>query len=140
MTTEVNTLRQSVLYAERSFTYDDFTSGEAKPVIYLKPNTRILRGFLDITTAFNSGSSDSMTVGDTEGVDDVDRYLGATDVSSTGLTALTAPPIADGVIGTPEAVTITWTGGGDAPTAGAGTIAIEYIEVGRQTEIHPYRG
>lgn len=140
MTTNVNTLRQSVLYAERDFTYDDFTSGEAKPMIYLKPNTRILRGFVDVTTAFNSSSADSITVGDTEGVDDVDRYLTATDAQATGVTSFTAANISDGVIGTPEAVTMTWTGTGDAPTAGAGKLAIEYIEVGRQTEIHPYRG
>jgi hypothetical protein len=137
---EVNTLRQSVLYADRDFTVADLTSGEAFPAIYLKPGTRILRGFLDITTAFNSGSADTISVGDTEGTDDVDRYLVATSVASTGLTKFTLPPLTDAVIGTTEALTITWTGTGTAATAGAGRVAIEYIEENRQTELHTYRG
>ncbi len=139
---EVNTLRQSVLYADRDFTLSDLTSGVAFPAIYLKPGTRILRGFVDITTPFNSSTSDTISVGDTEGTDDVDRYLTASNVAHTGgLAKFTLPPLTDAVIGTTEALTITWTGAGTtAATAGAGRVAIEYVEDNRQTELHTYRG
>jgi len=136
---DIDTRRQSVLYAEQEFSFADLTSGTAEPVIYLKPGTRVLRGFLDITEAFDSGTSDSLTVGDTL-ADDVDKYLGATDGQAAALTAFTAPPITDGVIGTGEALTVTWTGDGTAATAGKGVVAIEYVEDGRQTEVHTYRG
>lgn len=138
---EVNTFRQSVLYADREFTLSDLTSGVPFPAIYLKPGTRILRGFVDITTAFNSGTSDTISVGDTEGTDDVDRYLAASGTAHTGgMVKFTLPPLTDAVIGTTEALTITWTGVGTAATAGAGRVAIEYVEDNRQTEVHTYRG
>lgn len=142
MSTQVNVGRQTVLVAERSFTYDDFTSGTAAPMIYLKPGTRILRGFIDITTAFNSQYSDAIEVGDTEGTtDDVDRYLVSTDVSSTGITEFSSlTPVANGVIDTAEAVTIELTSSGTAATAGAGVLHIEYVEDLRTTEYHTYRG
>jgi len=137
---EVNTFRQSVLYADRDFTVSDLTNGVAVPVIYLKPGTRVLRGFVDITTPFNSGTDDLISVGDTE-ADDVDRYLVADDVAHDGgLVQFSLTPLTDGVIGTTEALTITWTGEGTAATAGAGRVAIEYVEDNRQTEVHTYRG
>ena len=89
-TTAIDTRRQSVLSADREFNYEDFTSGVAKPLIYVRPGTRILRGWVDITTAWNNTSSASMTVGDTEGTDDVDRWLTDTSAKSAVLTALLA--------------------------------------------------
>lgn len=140
MTTSVNINRQTRLVAERAFDYTDLTSAVAKPLIYLKPGTRILSGFLDITTAFNSTSTDTIDVGDTEGTDDTDRYTAnPVNVHTTGLTALDAP-VANGIIDTAEAVTILWTSGGGTPTAGAGVLHIEYIEDQRSTEYHTYRG
>lgn len=136
---KIETRRQNILHVEQDFELADLTSGTAVSVIYLKPGARVLGGFIDITTAFNSGDTDTLSVGDTE-ADDVDRYLVATDVSSTGLTKFTLPPVADGIIDTPEAITITWTGAGTAATAGAGRVAVDYIEDGRQTEVHTYRG
>lgn len=141
MTTSVNVNRQTVLVAERAFSYDDFTSGTAKAMIYLKPGTTILRGFMDITTAFANGSTATMSVGDTEGVDDVDRYIVATNVATgeEGIKKFTIPPVTDGEISTAEAVTMTGTFGA-ACTAGAGRLVIEYIESPRVTEYHAYRG
>lgn len=142
MTTQVNVTRQTVLVAEREFDYTDFVSGTPKPLIYLKPGTRILRGFLDITTAFDSGATDTMDVGDTAGATpDVDKYLdGASDnVGTVGIKALALAPITNGVIQTAEAVTVTYTGT-DACSGGAGALVIEYIEDTRSTEFHTYRG
>src|SRR5574343_522535 len=137
-TTSINTTRQSVLSADREFNFSDFTSGVAKPLIYVRPGTRILRGWVDITTAWNSGSTCTYTVGDTEGTDDVDRWITSTNAKATGLTTLTA--LTDSVIDTPEAITMTITSAGTAPTAGAGVLHIEFTEAERSTEIYPMRG
>jgi hypothetical protein len=111
MTTQVNVTRQTELTATRDFTYDDFESGVAKPLIYLKPSTRILRGWVDITEAFQGSSTITYTVGDTEGTTpDVDRWLTSTNAKATGLTALLAP-LTDSVIDTAEALTMTITAG-----------------------------
>jgi hypothetical protein len=135
--TTVSTGRQSVLSADRSFNYEDFTSGVAKPMIYVRPGTRILRGWVDITTAWNNVSSASVTVGDTE-TDDVDRWLAATvSIKSKALTALLAP-LTDSVIDTAEAITMTVTVSGTG-NAGAGVLHIEYIEEPRVTELNPVR-
>lgn len=139
-TTPVNVGRQTILSAYRTFNFSDLTSGVAKDLIYLKPGTRILRGGVDVTTAWNSGTSDVLTVGDSEGSSPVaNRYKTSFSIAATGLTALVAP-VADGVIDTAEAVTVTWTGVGTAPTAGEATLYIEYTEAPRVTEFHTYRG
>ena len=145
MTTTVNINRQTVLHAERDFSYDDFTSGTAKAMIYLPPGARILSGFVDVTTAFNSGTSDAIVVGDTEGVDDVDRYIASCDGQATGVTAFTARTtgttgVPGQVIGTAEAVTVRLTSVGTARTAGAGKLVITYAVDSRVTEYHAYRG
>jgi len=133
MTTQVNVGRQTVLSADRDFTYDDFVSGTAKVMIYLKPSTRILRGWVDITTAFNPSGNCTYTVGDTEGATpDVDRWLTSTNAKATGLTALLAP-LTDSVIDTAEALTMTVTVASGTVTAGAGKLHIEYIEEGTRT-------
>lgn len=138
-TTNVNVGRQTVLAAKREFTISDLAEGVATPLIYLKPGTRILRGFLDITEAFDSTSTDTIDVGDTE-TPDPDRYTDSPiSVHTTGLTALNAPK-ADAVIATAEAITITWESGGGSPTAGAGVLYVEYVEDARTTEFHTYRG
>lgn len=139
MTTKVNITRQTVLVAERDFDYTDFVSGEAKPLIYLRPGTQILGGFVDITTAWDSTTSAAMTVGDTEGTDDVDRYKTSFSVKSLGLTSLSAP-ITNSVIESSEALTATVTVDGTT-TKGAGRIVIWYIESGvRSTEINAFVG
>lgn len=147
MSTAIDVGRQTVLVAKREFAYDDFVSATAKPVIYLKPGTIILRGYVDITEAFNSASADAIDVGDTfSGTNDEDRYTSsAIDAQATGVTALSARTtgttgVPSQEITTAEAVTITWTGTGAAPSAGAGLLVVEYIEDERTTEFHTYRG
>ena len=142
MATDINVTRQTVLYAERDFTYDDFVSGEAKEMIYLQAGSKVLRGGVDITTAFNSGTSDTLTVGDTEGTTpDVDRYVASIDGQAEAVTLFNG--VTDGLINTSEAITMTNTqvvGSGEAATAGAGKLWIEYVVDNRVTELHAYRG
>lgn len=134
----IATGRQSVLCAERTVTFDDFTTAVALPVIYLRPGTRVLRGYVDVTTAWNTGTTATMSVGDTEGTDDVDRYMAATDIKTAGIIPLV--PVTDSVVATPEALTATVTLVGTAATAGTATIHIEFVEEDRTTELYPYRG
>ena len=134
MTTEVNINRQSVLCAIRDFNYTDFVSGTAKPLIYIRPGTIVLSLVVDITTAWNSATSDVITIGDTEGTDDVDRYLTSTSIATTGRKASVTLPLTNGEVETAEAITATWTGVGTAPTAGAGRLIVTYIETDRSTE------
>jgi hypothetical protein len=138
MSTPVNINRQTILYAERDFDFEDLPSGVATPMIYLPAGSKVLRGGVDIVTAFDSGTSDTLTVGDTEGVGDADRYDSAIDAQAAALSTFGA--VAGGTIDTAEAITLTNTAVGTAATAGAGTLWIEYVVDNRTTELHAYRG
>lgn len=140
MATTININRQSVLCAIRDFDYTDFTSGETKPLIYMRPGTIILSVAVNITTAWNSGTSDVLTIGDTEGTGNVDRYMPSTSIAVTGLKHTVSLPLTDGEFETAGAITGTWTGVGTAPTAGAGRLIVTYIETPRSTEFNAYTG
>ena len=136
-----NINRQTRLVAYVDITYADLVSGSAVNAIHLPAGARVLGGFLDITTAWNSGTSDSLTVGDTVGsTPDVDRYKTATDAQATGLGALLGP-LTNAVIPSGGAwVTVSITSVGDAATAGAARLQVEYVVDDRVTEYNPYRG
>jgi hypothetical protein len=123
--------RQTVLTAMQHFTYDDFTSGVATEAVDLPGGAYIISGELVITTAFNSGTSDAMEVGDSGGVA---TLLSSTSVASTGRTDLTPP---DAPLSAKDAVTIELTSVGAAATAGAGFLRVEYVIDGRANEVQP---
>lgn len=103
------------------FTYDNFTSGTAEVAIDLPDNSIVAGGFIVIDTAFNSATSDTLTVGDA--LDD-DRYATGVDGQAAALTALTLTGYTHT---TTKQITIKWTGVGTAPTAGAGRLVVEYV-------------
>lgn len=145
MTTEVNINRQTVLAASREVDFADFTSGVAKPIIYLRPGTQILRGYLEVTEVWNAAGAVAATIGDTEGTDDVDRYLTSTSLKTLALTPFTSAAFAatalkDAVIDTAEALTMTVTTASGTNTTGKARVWIEYSESSRVNEVHPYRG
>jgi len=119
---------QTVLVAMKRFTFDDLTSGETTALFTLPPGTVRLRGSLVIETAFNSGTSDTIDIGDAGAQD----ALLSNNDGSAGGAALTG--FADEVQSTSEAITINWTGAGDAPTTGAGYVVVEYVIDGRSVE------
>jgi hypothetical protein len=140
MTSPANINRQTVLSADVEVTFADFTSGVALPIIYLRPGTRIQRGWVDIETAWNATGNVTYTIGDTEGVtDDVDRWLTSTDAKTAALTALLAPLKASTLGGT-EALTMTVTTASGTNSAGKARVHIEYTEESRTTEIAAYLG
>lgn len=145
MTTAVNINRQSVLSAFREVSFDDFTSGTAKNIIALEPGTWILRGYLDVTTAWNSETSDLVTIGDTVGTDDVDRYIttaSTTSLQAAARTAFSTPPITSGWITAVNewlTMTVTSVDGAGELDQGSAIVVIEYINLNRRTEYYPVR-
>lgn len=123
--------RQEVICADVAFTNTNFASGTYTisgtyaAAINIPANAVLLSGFLVIDTAFNSVTSDTFTVGDT---DDDDRYKAGINGQVAGLTAL-VPTGTE--LGVGKTFGIKWTGVGTIPTAGAGRLIVEYMVDGR---------
>lgn len=124
--------RQSPLVAKMPFSYEDLAdhSGEALAAIIMPVNSRVIGGSLVITEAFDSGTEDAFEVGD---ADAEDRYLSGVD-GTLGHDALV--PTEHKYTGK-QAVTLKWTGTGDAPTAGEGVLTVQYVIDDRATEVQP---
>ena len=138
----VNIKRQTRLIAYRDIDFADQTTAVTMNAIHLPAGARVLSGFIDVTTANDSGTSAVVDVGDTVGSSpDVDRYSSTpVDVSSAALIALDGP-ITSAVIPNGGAwITVTPTFVGTAATEGAYRLHIEYVVDERQTEFHAYRG
>ena len=103
-----------------NFDYTDFATGVFTPAFVLPNGSQILGGGLNITTASNAASTDTLALGITG---NHGRNLAATDAktaaSTTSLTAVTS------VSG--ETIGITRTLGGAAGTQGAGYFWVEYL-------------
>lgn len=120
--------RQTVLSAIARFTYEDFTSGTALPVIELPPDAVVVGGMFVLETLWNSATSDTFTVGDE--VDD-DEYASGINGKTTAYTALT--PTGYQYTATKNIV-VKWTGVSTAPTQGAGYLIVNYVREGRSNE------
>lgn len=123
--------RQYPLVARQKFTYEDFESGVAEKAIGLPGNARVIGGEVTITTAFDSGTSDTIKVGDG---DDDDRYAAGVDAQAAARTALTLTGYNHEV---PDTIDITWTGVGSAPAAGEGYLEVHYVLESRSNEVNP---
>lgn len=120
--------RQYALTVDIPFTYADFTSGTAAAALDVPENAFVVGGYFVIDTAFNSATSDTITVGD--GVS-ANRYASGVNGQTAAATALTLTGYkytAD------DTIDITWTGAGTAPTAGAGRLVVQYAIDGRANE------
>lgn len=125
--------RQYVLSAKVPFAFGDFgASGVIEPALDLPGGATVIGGELVITTAFNSGTSDVITVGDIGGTED--RYATAVDGQAAARTALTLNGVG---YSAPAVIGIDWTGVGAAPTAGAGYVDVQYVMDGRAHEVQP---
>lgn len=114
--------RQGVRWAYVDITKAMLTSGAAAEAIDLPPNAIVVDGFISVTTAFDSGTSDVIVVGDSA---TANRYRASTTIAATGLTALTRTGFV--VTQATRKVRVTWTGAGTAATTGALTLAVAYI-------------
>ena len=124
MTITQNVSRQEVIAAYVDFAFGDLTTTVAIDAIQLPANAKIVGGQLDVTTAWNSATSDVAVV-----------KIGAeTVLASTSVAAAGSNPFGDSqaIKTTAEAdVTITWTGAGAVPSAGVGSLTVLYIVEGR---------
>lgn len=128
MAITTNSDRQYGLTAVVDFAYGDLTSGTSADAVELPSDAIITGGHVYISTAFNSATTDVIIVGDT---DDDNEYLTSTSIAALGLTALVPTGLK---LSAGKKITVTWTGVGTAPSAGAGQLVINYIRQGRSNE------
>ena len=134
---EVQT-RSYVLFVSASFSYDDFTSGVGLPFCTLPIGARVLGGYCDITTAWDSGTSDSLEIGDAT---DPNEYLSALDATSVAITEFSlsnmfdvAGAVTPAILATTDEILIEITSVGTAATAGAGTAGMIYVDPTKSDE------
>lgn len=122
-----NAGRQYVLLGEVEFTFDDFTgnSGVAIDALEVPAGSTSLRGFIEITTAFDSATSDALDV-TLGGV-----AAAAVDAQVVADTALTITNVENA---TQVVIQIEWTGVGAIPAVGAGRLVVEYMIGDRANE------
>jgi len=129
MTISVPDTRQYPLVAYAAYAFGDLVSAVASKLFELPLGAIVTGGYYLLDVVFDSGTSDAITVGDT----DVDEYVAdANAADAVAVTALTITGIEVAAANT--AVNIIWTGAGTAPTQGNGRVFAEYIDPGRSNE------
>lgn len=126
------TSRSYLLAVSASFSYDDFTSGTGLPFCTLPVGARVLGGYCDITTAWDSGTSDSLEIGDAT---DPNEYLSALNAQSVAITEFSlsnmfdaAGSITPAITAATDEILIEITSAGTAATAGVGSAAMFYFD------------
>lgn len=129
-----DTSRQTPLVASVDFTYADIpTTATVYEAIDLPPNAVVLSGTLFITTAWNSGTTATVDIGDTT---DPDRYTASPlDLTTTAPAGL-ALDVAGGKSVSNASIDLTTVFAGTAATAGAATLVVQYIIEGRANEVN----
>lgn len=124
--------RQAPIVATCDFTYADLVSGAYAAMVDLPVNAIVIGGELDVTTLFNSATTDKFSVGDKVGsaAATATTYAAqSADVTATGRAAAIVP--IGKKMASSGSVGIVWTGDGTAPSAGAGRLTVQYIIDGR---------
>ena len=103
----------------------DVTSGDDISAIDLPNNSVILSGSLYTTEAWNSTSTDVLSVGDTT---TYNRYLSAGNIRS--LAAL-VPLVPTGIVQPTSGLTVRWVSGGGSPTTGKVRLVVTYVVLGK---------
>lgn len=121
--------RQYELEAIVDFGFADLADSTVENAVELPSDAIITGGHVYISEVFNSTTSDSLIVGDT---DDADEYLGATSIAALGLTALVPTGVK---LTAGKYITVTHTAGtADTATTGIGQLVVRYIRQGRSNE------
>ena len=122
--------RQWPVVATVDFVYADLLDGvESTGILKLPINSIVLSGVVNVTEAWNSTTTDTITVANGGAV------LAAGDLQATGQLALT-PDGSKNLVETD--VTLQWDQtGGDADTVGIGQLAVTYIIDGKANEVVP---
>ena len=117
--------RQSPIEAYVDITFADLAgnSGVSLVAIDVPVGAQLVGGDLVVNTAFNSATSDAITVGD---ITNATRYLGSTTIAALARTPLV--PTGFQTTSTQPAVRVAWTGVGAIPTAGSIRLRVAYIQ------------
>jgi hypothetical protein len=106
----------------------DVATGVAADAIDMPANSVLLGGFTKTTEAWNSTSTDVLSVGDAgSGA----RYLSSGNIRALDASVALVPT--GYIYTTPTAVSVTWTSGGGTPTTGKVRVYSYYMIVGRAT-------
>ncbi len=115
------------LYVEIS--HENFVANNNIVEIEAPKNSEINQGFVNVITAGNGGTTDTIDIGDPT---DDDRYTGtALDIKTTGRKAITPTGFIYGRNGSTQKVRITRVSSGTAPTAGLIRVALEFLQDGK---------
>lgn len=132
MAITTNSDRQYPLGAFVDFAFGDLTSATLSVAFELPADAVVIGGHVEITTAFNSGTSDALTIGDGTAAD---RFIDITAGSGALSAGLTTAFTADGFKYTaPDNIDLLWTAVGTAATTGAGRVYIQYVIIDRAQE------
>lgn len=122
--------RQEVIASTADFSFADLVSGVYQAAIDIPAGAIVTSGGLAISTAFNSGTSDTFAIGDKEGTA---AAVGTTYAAAAARAVGGSNPIL--VTGkkylVPTTIGVLWTGVGAVPTAGVGRLIVHYIVDGR---------
>lgn len=133
------TARSFILSVYGAFSFDDFVSGTPLPFCTLPVGAIVMGGFSVISTAWNSGTSDTGILGST---DDDNEQISALDMTSATTTLITLSTKFDAggtntapdIVAASDEIQFQWTGVGTAPTAGVGAVQLSYVDPTKQDE------
>ncbi len=122
--------RQELITATVDFAFSDVLDDTYAPAIELPGNAIVVGGYLAITEAFNSATTDQFSIGAQVfgEVANKTAYSGLSADFTTGVIPV-VPTGAD--IPAVSTVGVVWNGAGAAPTAGAGRLVLTYAVKGR---------
>jgi len=126
---------QEVCYIRATINWNDNSIGNGVWAFTLPANAYILAADLDVTTAFNAGTNNNLTIGATATGTD---FLAATSMASTGIThltsaaglgvAVTGNTAKQTAINSAVPVYIRYVQSGTAATAGVATIVLTFAK------------
>lgn len=120
--------RQDAMWAEVSFTFANLTEATLETAVVLPGGSTVVGGELVVTTAWDSATSATGTIGDAASNT---RYGNAINMKTLGRTALTLTGFKN-LVRTLVGVKVTNVG---TPTVGAATLRVQYTVEGRAVEL-----
>lgn len=122
-----NSARQELITAFVDINLADVATGVAAGALDLPPNAVIVSGRTVTTEAWNSTTSDTLSVGD---ITSATRYLTTGNIRAL---AAVVPLVPTGFIHTPteKQLLVTWASGGGVPTTGKVRLEVQYFVKGR---------
>lgn len=122
-----NSARQELIVAWLDINLADVATGVAQAAMRIPVNAVIDSGRLITTEAWNSTSTDTMSVGD---ITSATRYLTTGNIRAL---AANVPLVPTGFThtATEKDITVTWASGGGSPTTGKVRLEVKYFVKGR---------